>query len=394
MKVNTDPVLERPDRHLTEQIAGFVHYARDNRFNIGIQESIDCQHLAARVGIIDKRQLQSGLKSLLCTSHTDWKRFDSLFDAYWQHHKARQNSKTTVGGKGARSSALGQSDGAGHDAVFDVPDANALADENTSQGKIAHKGASAIETTGNKDFNQLANPAELRAMEDLAERLAQRIRRRLLRRLCVAQQGHRIDMRRTLRDSLQYGGLPLSLHFRKRRRQIPKLVLLLDVSRSMSVYSYLFLRFTRGILGAFKDADAFAFHTRLLHIGETLREPSRHKLVAKMALISSGWSGGTRIDKSLSDFNHNYANHVLNGHSIVIIVSDGYDTGEPDALVEQLKRIKRRTRRLIWVNPLLGSANYTPGTRCMQAALPLLDVFAPGNNLESLAALETPLTQW
>ena len=126
-------------------------------------------------------------------------------------------------------------------------------------------------------------------MEELAERLARRIRQRLLRRQRIARRGERIDMRSTARASLRYGGLPMSLSFRKRRKQAPKLVLLLDVSRSMSVYSYLFLRFARGILGAFKGSDAFAFHTRLVHIGETMREPSRRKLREKMAMISAGW---------------------------------------------------------------------------------------------------------
>lgn len=393
MSSNLNHKLDNPGKRLTEQLTGFVRYVRDNRFNVGIQETVDSQRLAASSNVTNKRQLRSGLKSLLCSTQIDWERFDQLFDVYWQGDKARQKSNTMLGGKGARTAALGQSSRDNNDGVFDVPDANALASQNADDGKMAHEGASAIDSVERKDFNQLVNPVELCTMEDLAERLAQRIRRRLLRRQHLDQHGKRINMRRTLRQSLQYGGLPLSLSFRKRRQQIPKLVLLLDVSRSMSVYSYLFLRFARGILGAFKEADAYAFHTRLIHIGETLREPSRRKLAEKMALISSGWGGGTRIDQSLAEFNRHYAHQVLNGRSVVIIVSDGYDTGEPDALVEQLKRIKRRSRRLIWVNPLLGQSNYSPSTKCMQAALPLLDVFAPGHNLDSLAALEAPLSK-
>ncbi|MFT5659306.1 MAG: hypothetical protein ACI9KN_002589 [Gammaproteobacteria bacterium] len=393
MNNDLNPGLDNPEKHLTELLTGFVRHIRDNRFNVGIQETLDSQRLAATSDVTNKRQLQSGLKSLLCSSPTDWERFDQLFDVYWQGDKARQKTATTLGGKAARTSALGKSSSSNNEGVFDVPDANALAGQNSSDGNMAHEGASAIDAVERKDFNQLVNPEELRAMEDLAERLAQRIRRRLLRRQRLDQQGKRIDMRRTLRQSLKYGGLPLTLSFRKRRHQIPRLVLLLDVSRSMSVYSYLFLRFARGILSAFQDADAYAFHTRLIHIGETLREPSRRKLAEKMALISSGWGGGTRIDHSLAEFNRHYARQVLNGRSVVIIVSDGYDTGEPEALVEQLKRIKRRSHRLIWVNPLLGQSNYSPSTRCMQAALPLIDIFAPGHNLESLAALEIPLSK-
>jgi len=161
----------------------------------------------------------------------------------------------------------------------------------------------------------------------------------------------------------------------------------------MSVYSYLFLRFARGLITAFKDADAFAFHTRLQHIGETLREQSRVNLIEKMELISFGWGGGTRLDSSLLEFNQRYSRNVLNKRTVFIIVSDGYDTGEPDDLVRQLRRIRSQVRRVVWVNPLLGQDTYSPSTKSIQAALPLIDVFAPGHNLESLAALEVPLSR-
>ena len=392
MNTNIQQEIDNPAVLLTEQMLGFVRYIRDNHFNIGIQESLDCQRLAAQVDISNKRQFQFKLKSLLCSSRVDWVRFDELFDVYWQGKNARQKASSTLGGKGARTSAMGQTRKDKNEGTFDIPDADALSGDDSSKGDMSHEGASAIDGIASKDFSQLVNNAELRAMEELTERLAQRIRRRLLRRHRLSQKGQKIDMRRTLRQSLQYGGLPIELSIKKRRQQIPKIVVLMDVSRSMSVYSYLFLRFTRGILGAFKDADAYAFHTRLIHIGETLRERNRQHLAEKMALISSGWEGGTRIDKSLAEFNRRYARNVLNGRTIVLIVSDGYDTGEPEALVEQLNRVKRRSRRLVWINPLLGKKNYTPSTQCMKAALPLLDLFAPGNNLNSLAELETPLS--
>lgn len=380
-----------PENRIVAQITGFARFARAQRFNVGIEETLDSQRLAEHIGITDRRALKLGLKTLLCASPADWERFDALFDNYWRRNQQRQSTQASIGGKAPRQDALAQSSRHGKDALFDVPDASALDAVGASVDNLSHGGASAQESTGRKNFDQISDAAELRRMEDLAERLAKRIRQRLLRRQRIDRRGERIDMRRTVRASLRYGGLPLALSFRRRRRQTPKLVILLDVSRSMSVYSYLFLRFARGILGAFKGADAFAFHTRLVHIGETMREPSRRKLREKMALISTGFDGGTRIDKSLEAFNHHYARNILGSRSVVIIVSDGYDTGEPDDLVTQLQRIRRRARRLIWLNPLLGQASYTPSTRCIMAALPLLDVFAPAHNLESLAALEQHL---
>ncbi|HUV20221.1 MAG TPA: VWA domain-containing protein [Gammaproteobacteria bacterium] len=381
----------QPERQLIAQLTGFSRFARARNFNVGIQESVDSQRLAASIDVTNRRQLRMGLKALMCSSVSDWERFDRVFDAYWQHDQPRRNTQASIGGKAPRQSALAESNQHGDDALFDIPDANALDAQGASDGNLSQGGASETESISTRNFDQLSNAAELRSMEELTERLARRIRQRLLRRQRIDRRGERVDMRGTARASLRYGGLPMSLSFRQRRRQTPKLVLLLDVSRSMSVYSYLFLRFARGILGAFKGADAFAFHTRLVHIGATMREPGRRKLREKMALISAGWDGGTRIDKSLEAFNRHYARNILGSRSIVIIVSDGYDTGEPEELCKQLQRIKRRSRRLIWLNPLLGNENYRPSTRCMMAALPLIDIFASAHNLESLGALEQHL---
>ena len=381
----------QPDRQLIAQLTGFSRFARAQNFNVGIQESVDSQRLAASIDVTNQRQLRIGLKTLMCSSVGDWERFDTVFDAYWKREQPRQNTQASIGGKAPRQSALAEPRQHGDGAMFDIPDANALDVQGASDGNLGHGGASATESINTRNFDQLSNAAELRSMEELAERLARRIRQRLLRRQRIDRRGERVDMRSTARASLRYGGIPMLLSFRRRRRQTPKLVLLLDVSRSMSVYSYLFLRFARGILGAFKGADAFAFHTRLVHIGETMREPGRRKMREKMALISAGWDGGTRIDKSLEAFNRHYARNVLGSRSVVIIVSDGYDTGEPEELCKQLRRIKRRSRRLIWLNPLLGNENYRPSTRCIMAALPLIDIFAPAHNLESLSALEQHL---
>jgi uncharacterized protein with von Willebrand factor type A (vWA) domain len=231
----------------------------------------------------------------------------------------------------------------------------------------------------------------MREMEQLVERLALKMRRRLLRRQRFARHGQRVHLRRTIRKSLRYGGTPLDLVFRQRRRVLPRLILLLDVSRSMSLYSYLFLRFARGVLGAFRDAHAFVYHTRLVPVTEVLRERNIDAVKEKLALISLGWSGGTRIGECAQTFNQQHAQKIVNSRSIVVMVSDGYDTGAPELLAEQLQRIRRRARKLIWLNPLLGRDDYQPTAAGMQAALPFVDVFASAHSLESLKALESQL---
>ena len=384
---------------LPSRISEFIASARHQGFVIGVNETLDAQQLALNLGITNKRELQHGLKSLMCNNNEDWQRFDQLFHFYWQSDNVKQGTFDTRGGKGPRNENTditeegnaNNQNNSRSDADFDVPEPTSLDSAGAGEGSLSESGASMAHSTQTQSFDHLQDPIELRRLENLAEELAQRIRKRLSRRSRHYRRGRDIYMRRTIHNSLRHHGLPIKLNYKRRQRKSPKLVLLLDVSKSMQVYSYLFLRFARGILGAFKQADAFAFHTHLIHIGDTLRDPSPGRLAEKMSLISAGWGGGTRIGDSLLSFNQNYSK-VVNGQSIVIIVSDGYDTGDVDVLVKQLRRLKPRARRLVWLNPLLGREDYSPETKCMKAALPLIDVFASAHNLQSLAELEAHLS--
>jgi uncharacterized protein with von Willebrand factor type A (vWA) domain len=191
-----------------------------------------------------------------------------------------------------------------------------------------------------------------------------------------------------IHSSVQTGGTPMRLAFRRRREKPVRLVALLDVSGSMSPYSTFFVRFLKGIVDSFRDADAFVFHTRLVHIGPALAERSTERAALRLSLMAQGWSGGTRIGESLATFNRSYAASVLNRRSVVLVVSDGYDTGPPERLAAEMAALRRRARRIIWLNPMLGWQGYEPVARGMAAALPHVDLFAPAHNLRSLAALE------
>jgi uncharacterized protein with von Willebrand factor type A (vWA) domain len=161
----------------------------------------------------------------------------------------------------------------------------------------------------------------------------------------------------------------------------------------MSLYSAFFVRFLHGVVDAFREAEAFVFHTRLAHVSPSLRDRDVARAVDRLSLMAQGIGGGTRIGASLATFNRWHAARVINSRTAVMIVSDGYDTGEPERLAAEMQRLRRRCRRIIWLNPLLGWRDYTPAARGMQAALPYVDLFAPAHNLESLAALETYLAK-
>jgi uncharacterized protein with von Willebrand factor type A (vWA) domain len=141
------------------------------------------------------------------------------------------------------------------------------------------------------------------------------------------------------------------------------------------------------------DVHCFLYHTRLINVAEALRDPDAWRAQERLQLLSAGWAGGTRIGDCLSQFNERHASQLLHGRSAVIIVSDGYDTGAPQRLVGALVALRQRARRVIWLNPLASRPGYTPSSAGMQAALPYLDLFAPGSNLASIARVLPQLLQ-
>lgn len=385
-QTETNPILVTT---LQSRLVEFVRLARENGFCVGIAEEIDAQRVALFCGVMNATRLRWGLRSLLCSDLDDWERFDELFDAYWRPGNVESHYQPMAGAPVEPRSKL-KGDGQKHAGAANEADQGGEGDAQDASEDGTREGASSHENLLHTDFQFLADSGQRRAVERLVERLARKMRRRLKRREKVQQQGRRIHLRRTVRNSLRFGGTPLQLAYRQRHKRQPRLLLLVDVSRSMSMYSYVFLRFARGIVNAFSDADAFAYHTRLVHISHAMRQTDNVKLQHSLALISQGWSGGTRIGDCLQRFNQEYG-RLVNSHSVVVIVSDGLDTGEPEHLAQQLASIKQHCRKLVWLNPLLGRQGYEPRTACMLAALPFVDLFAPAHNLQSLMAVEPAL---
>ncbi len=219
------------------------------------------------------------------------------------------------------------------------------------------------------------------------------MRARLVRREQARRRGRRLDLRRTIHRNISHGGTPIDLVWRRRKVKPLRLVVLLDGSGSMELYTAFFVRFLHGVVDAFRESEAFVFHTRLAHVSASLRDRDVARAVDRMSLMAQGIGGGTRIGECLAVFNRWHAKRVINARTAVMIVSDGYDTGAPERLAEEMRRLRRRCRRIIWLNPLIGWRDYAPEARGMQAALPYVDLFAPAHNLESLEALEPYLAR-
>jgi uncharacterized protein with von Willebrand factor type A (vWA) domain len=380
------------------RLAGVARTLRDNGFRVGLAETRDALQVLASPAALRPTSLKPALRALFCATHSDWERFDEIFDAFWQGRDMRQRQILSgVPSAGHAPAAKRLAEAHVPQEALGLPDhVERKSDgdgETQAEGRGRREGASRVENLATTDLRHVVDPEEIAATHALAARLARVMRARLVRREQIRRRGRRLDLRRTIHRNVSHGGMPFDLAWRRRKIKPLRLVVLLDASGSMSLYTAFFVRFLHGVVDAFREAEAFVFHTRLAHVSPSLRDRDVTRAVEKLSLMAQGIGGGTRIGESLATFNRWHARRVISSRTALMIVSDGYDTGEPGQLGEEMRRLRRRCRKIIWLNPLIGWRDYTPQARGMQAALPYVDLFAPAHNLESLAALEPYLAK-
>jgi uncharacterized protein with von Willebrand factor type A (vWA) domain len=243
-----------------------------------------------------------------------------------------------------------------------------------------------IELLHDMDFAEMSD-----AERALAARLVRRIAvrgplRRSRRTRPTRRRGHHPDLRRTVRASLRYAGEPLERHWREPLEKPRPVVLVCDVSGSMDPYARMLLQYMQAWVAARRRVEAFVFGTRLTRVTRELGGRDPDLAVARAAAAVSDWSGGTRIGDSLAALNREHGRRIGRG-SVAIVLSDGWDRGDPDQLAEEMARLARCSHTVIWLNPLKAHEGYEPLTRGMRAALPHVDHFLAGNSLVSLEQL-------
>src|SRR5215469_13866781 len=372
-----------PVDDLTESVIAFCRFVRANGLSGGLHRSVVALRAAKAVGTGDSVSLRFALRAALCSSKAEWDLFDQLFKTFGEQSQLTSKpgsgkQKTTAEGSSLRETASQYL--IGHDADDTKPDA---------EGK-AVAGASVRERLATVDFSQIPQN-DLARLEELSLRLLRQMSLRLSRRFKSGYRLGPIDLRRTIRRSLAHGGEPIALAFRNKKPQRNRLLILLDVSGSMNAYSVFLLKFAYALQKHFRQVDTFLFSTSVIEVSDALRARCLSDALGKLSLLAAGWSAGTKIGASLRELNRSHTRKLQAGNTVFMILSDGWDTGAPEILAAELKAIRRRVRKVIWLNPLLGLADYEPVTRGMNAALPHIDVFAPAHNLESLLALEKHL---
>jgi uncharacterized protein with von Willebrand factor type A (vWA) domain len=254
------------------------------------------------------------------------------------------------------------------------------------EGKLV-SGASTQQRLKKADFSEVSS-TEMAELHRLARRLLRQMSIRLSRRMKIDPRGNVVDIRRSIRRNVTRGGDLFTLAYKGGKPQKKHLVILLDVSGSMNLYSLFLLHFAYALQTHFKRVETYLFSTSIVGVSDVLRKPKLSDALSKLSQRVPEWSGGTRIGVSLREFNRGAGRKVLSRNTYFTILSDGWDTGDPEILAAELQKIRSRVAKLLWLNPLLGLKDYKPITRGMTAALPFVDVFAPAHNLESLLALE------
>jgi uncharacterized protein with von Willebrand factor type A (vWA) domain len=326
--------------------------------------------------------------------------FDQLFAAFWPDIRVPSTGQPdpSSGAPAPQDMLTDGSEGESQEGGERRMAANAPAtpDESDDSGEPAQQkqapGTSIMsysqdEVLREKNFGDFT-AEELERARRLMEEMRWKAARRLTRRSVAARAGRQLDLRRTVRRTFSTGGETLSWARRERKLKPRPLVLICDVSGSMERYTRLLLQFLHTVShGTGATVETFVFATRLTRISGSLKRRRVEEALARVAEEVSDWSGGTRTGEALATFNRKWAARVLGRGAIAIIISDGWDRGDVLQLGREMSRLSRKATRLMWLNPLLGSPNYRPLTRGMQAALPHLDDFMPVHNLNSLAAL-------
>jgi uncharacterized protein with von Willebrand factor type A (vWA) domain len=374
-----------PPASLSRAVVAFVHLLRHNALPVTPLQTLDAVRALDHLDVGDRDELRLGWRSVFVGRPEEAPIFERCFEAFWRVRTEADAVAEALAGpevpQHGEEPGL-ESQGARRERLALEGWGEEGAEEETGE-PLGVPAASELEAVAARDFSTFSAD-QLDELLRLTVQIARRLARRVSRRRRPVRRRGRVDLRRTLRANLTRGEI-IELRYRQRKRRKVRLVLLCDVSGSMDLYSRFLLQFLFALQHVFSRVETFTFSVRLTRVTDVLRARSYREVLRRLQEVRD-WSGGTKIGESLADFNR-YWSHLVDRRTIVIVLSDGWDTGDPEVLATELLRIKRRAGRVIWLNPLLGNPSYEPLTRGMAAALPLVDHFAAAHNLAALRDL-------
>ena len=365
--------------HFVDNLLIFGRLLRRLGLEVHVGRLLDVTEALQYVDMRSRDEVYYTCRALLVHRHEDLEVFDAAFDTFWREHGQRDARDAAD----LTRSAPRETDSA-H--VLRETDSRAVIDDRESEAPSgARQTWSNADVIANKDFAEFTGE-EMALARAALDRLVWSPGERRTRHW-VAGRGSRIDLRRALARSIRTGGDVVTLPRRRRRMRPRPVVLLCDVSGSMERYSRMLLQFVHAMGRRHRRFEAFLFSTRLTRITRELRKDHLDEAVAAVSRSVPDWSGGTRIGDALRLFHQRWARVVLHRGPVVLLISDGWDRGDPDVLRDQMARLQRSCHRLIWLNPLIGTTDYAPLTRGLVAALPFVDDFLPARTLTNLSDL-------
>lgn len=377
------------DADLVTQMAIFAGALRQRSVVVNLQDEADGLRALALIDIGDRAEVRRALEAALKIRPADRATFRELFETWWRASSAlHPRPETSPAGKVTARAVPSPR------AVFAEPenDDTAAREHGTGEGRQALPGYSREEILRRKPFDE-CTPADFAAMERLLARMALRLATRPSRRRVPTRGRGEADLRRSFRRAVGTGGELLALARRRRATERPRLVALCDTSGSMDPHARFLLAFLLALRGAAPSSEVFAFNTTLVRLTGALRPAAStttdavHRLLERVAAAVPEWSGGTRIGECLATFVDRHLEALVDSRTVVLILSDGLDRGDVAPLRGAMLAIRRRARRVLWLNPLAGDSRYEATARAMAAALPYVDRLLPAHDLESLERL-------
>ena len=381
----------------TSRLLDFNHHMFAHGFNTSFDQATQSLEGLQHIDLSKIQEWKNALKSIYCYNFETFEKFDELFDSFWTNEGRkkttvqRQNNNKNNKTINTRSILAPPEQGTLDNDSTNKSMTNNENDMEVSSNAVSKITASFIENKKKTDLKELIDSDLQKRIHSAVLKIAKSIKHQRSRRLLADRKGAKLDLRKIVSKSLAYEGYPIKLYKKSKPKKPMRIVSILDISGSMKVYSQIFLTFVKGLVGLDQSADVYLFHTRLMRVTEYLKENDTLNAVNRISLLTEGFSGGTKIGKSLKEFNNIYSKNNVNGRTVVIIISDGYDTGNPKIVSQELEKLKKRNCKIIWLNPLLGWENYEPVASSMKEASPYLDLFAPCSTIEDLENLEKEL---
>jgi|SRR5215510_76624 len=362
---------------------------REHGFRIGAGESHDAARALEVVPVASETAVRDALRPILSRTRHETTVFDRVFTEFFfpgpedqeqigippiRRELESETAEDEQPSESKRPGAGGADEEAGPDAQGEVSPSRMTPAPETAAARLARISYSPLRTE-HVDAGPELTPVDA-AWREAARALVHRLHLGLSRRWRPAMRGRRFDLRRTLRASLQTGGEPLVARWRSRPRRTPRLVLLIDGSRSMEMYSAAGLQMAVAIASVTLHVDVFTFSTSLRRVTDDVRRAAAGARL-RLARMEYSWGGGTNIGASLHEFLHRFGQRGgATRNTVIVVVSDGLDVGDPTLLRDAMQTIARRSAAVVWLNPLLETPGYEPTVAGMRAALPFITTFA------------------